>query len=224
MRTQKGVDRSVLTTTTPSCGRSRPCRVAARELGSLQVTDGKVIKLPGSPRALRRGERLGPHRRFTMKIAVPTLIAAVAAAGVVFTTPANTMEGHTSVSPQDIKWGPAPALLPSGAEAALLFGDPGKEGLFVLRLKFPKGYRVPPHTHPVDEVLTVISGTFVLGMGETADQSKAQPFPAGSFHALPPGTAHYVFIDEETVVQISTVGPWGLTYVSPNDDPRRKSQ
>src|SRR5262245_25103435 len=167
---------------------------------------------------------IGPQRRFTMKIALPTLIAVVAVTGVVFTTPANTMEGHTSVSPQDIKWGPAPALLPSGAEAALLFGDPGKEGLFVLRLKFPKGYRVPPHTHPVDEVLTVMSGTFVLGMGETADQSKAQPFPAGSFHALPPGTAHYVFIDEETVVQISTVGPWGLTYVSPKDDPRRQSQ
>ena len=159
-----------------------------------------------------------------MKTALPTLIAAVAAAGVVFTSLADTMAGHTSVSPQDIKWGPAPALLPSGAEAALLFGDPGKEGLFVLRLKFPKGYRVPPHTHPVDEVLTVMSGTFVLGMGETADQSKAQPFPAGSFHALPPGTAHYVFIDEETVVQISTVGPWGLTYVKPNDDPRQKSR
>jgi quercetin dioxygenase-like cupin family protein len=128
-----------------------------------------------------------------MKIALPTLIAAVAVAGVAFTTPADTMEGHTSVSPQNIKWGPAPAMLPPGAEAAVLFGDPSKEGLFVLRLRFPKGYRVPPHTHPVDEVLTVISGTFNMGMGENADQSKAQPSPAGSFHALPPGTAHYVF-------------------------------
>ena len=159
-----------------------------------------------------------------MKIALPTLIAAAAAAGVVFTSLADTMAGHMSVSPQDIKWGPAPAMLPSGAEAAVLLGDPDKEGLFVLRLKFPRGYRVPPHTHPVDEVLTVISGTFSLGMGDKADQSKAQPFNAGSFHALPPGTAHYVFIDEETVVQISTVGPWGLTYVSPKDDPRRQSQ
>ena len=146
-----------------------------------------------------------------MKIALPTLIAAVAVAGVAFTTPADTMEGHTSVSPQDIKWGPAPAMLPPGAEAAVLFGDPSKEGLFVLRLKFPAGYRVAPHTHPVDEVVTVISGTFYKGMGETADPSKAQPLPAGSFFALPPGTAHYVFIDEETVVQISTIGPWGLT-------------
>jgi quercetin dioxygenase-like cupin family protein len=114
-------------------------------------------------------------------------------------------------------------MLPPGAEAAVLYGDPSKEGLFVLRLKLPKSYRVPPHKHPVDEVLTVISGTFVMGMGETADQSKAQPFPAGSFHALPPGTAHYVFIHEETIVQISTNGPWGLTYIDPKDDPLQKS-
>ena len=89
-----------------------------------------------------------------MKIALPTLIAAVAVAGVAFTTPADTMEGHTSVSPQDIKWGPAPAMLPPGAEAAVLFGDPSKEGLFVLRLRFPAGYSVAPHGHPVDEVVT----------------------------------------------------------------------
>ena len=95
--------------------------------------------------------------------------------------------------------------------------------MFALRLKLPAGYRVPPHTHPVDEVVTVISGTFSLGMGETADQSSAQPLPAGSFFALPPGTPHFVFIDEETVIQISTVGPWGLTYVNPADDPRQKS-
>ena len=159
-----------------------------------------------------------------MKIALPTLIAAVAVAGVAFTTPADTMERHVIVPPQEIKWGPAPAVLPPGAEAAVLFGDPSEEGLFVLRLKLPAGYSVAPHTHPVDEVITVISGTFRLGMGGTADQRKAQTLPAGSFFALPPGMAHYVFIDEETVVQISTVGPWGLTYINPKDDPRQQTQ
>jgi quercetin dioxygenase-like cupin family protein len=175
------------------------------------------------PRGLRR--RFAAHkRRLSMKIALPTLIAAVAVAGVAFTTPADSMEGHTSLSPEDIKWGPAPAVLPPGAEAALLLGDPSKPGLFVLRLKFPKGYRVAPHTHPVDEVVTVLSGTFTLGMGESADRSRAQPFRAGSFHALPPGTAHYVYIDEDTIIQISTNGPWGLNYINPKDDPRQKSQ
>jgi quercetin dioxygenase-like cupin family protein len=159
-----------------------------------------------------------------MKIALPTLIAVGALAGVASTAPAEMMDGHTVVSPEEIKWGPTPPALPPGAEAAVLFGDPGKEGLFALRLKLPEGYRVPPHMHPVDELATVISGTFSLGMGETADRSKAQPLPAGSFFALPLGTAHYVFIDEETVLQISTVGPWGLTYVNPKDDPRQKSQ
>jgi hypothetical protein len=120
-----------------------------------------------------------------MKIALPKLIAAVAVAGVAFTTPADTMEGHTSLSPQDIKWGPAPAMLPPGAEAAVLFGDPSKEGLFVLRLKFPKGYRVPPHTHPVDEVLTVISGTFSIGMGKSADQRRGLSPRAVSTPFLP---------------------------------------
>jgi quercetin dioxygenase-like cupin family protein len=159
-----------------------------------------------------------------MKIALPTLIAAVAVASVASTAPADAMEGHTIVRPQEIEWGRAPAVLPPGAEAAVLFGDPSEEGLFVLRLKFPAGYSVAPHTHPVDEIVTVISGTFYKGMGETADPSKAQPLPAGSFFALPPDTAHYVFMEEETVIQISTVGPWGLTYVNPKDDPRQKTQ
>ena len=159
-----------------------------------------------------------------MKIALPMLIAVVAVAGVPFTAPADTMEAHTIVPPQEIKWAPAPDVLPPGAKAAVLFGDPDKEGLFVLRLRFPAGYRVAPHTHPVYEVVTVISGTFYKGMGETADPRKAQALPAGSFFALPPNTAHYVFMEEETVIQISTNGPWGLTYINPKDDPRQKSQ
>jgi quercetin dioxygenase-like cupin family protein len=159
-----------------------------------------------------------------MKITLPTLIAVVIFAGVTSPAPADTKGGHGIVSPQQIKWGPAPAVLPPGAEAAVLFGDPSKEGLFALRLKLPEGYSVPPHTHPVDEVVTVISGTFGLGMGEIADRGMAQPLPAGSFFALPPETAHYVFSDQETIIQISTIGPWGLTYVNPEDDPRQKSQ
>src|SRR5262245_4552226 len=169
-----------------------------------------------------RTRLLDADRRLSMKIAFPRLIAAVAVAGVASTAPAHTMEGVTTVLPQEIKWGPAPAMLPPGAEAAVLFGDPSTNGYFVLRLKFPAGYSVAPHTHPVDEVVTVISGTFYKGMGETVDPRKAQPLPAGSFFALPPGMAHYVFMQEETVIQISTKGPWGLTYINPKDDPRQK--
>lgn len=125
------------------------------------------------------------------------------------------------VAPGDVKWGPAPKVLPAGAEAAVLFGDPTKEGLFALRLKAPAGYAIAPHTHPAHEVVTVISGTMHLGMGETADRSAAKALPAGSFFALPPDMAHFGYFDEETVVQITTNGPWGLKYVNPADDPQK---
>lgn len=137
---------------------------------------------------------------------------------------AQTMDGHNIVTPKEVKWGPAPASMPPGAQSVVLAGDPSKEGLFVLRLKLPSGYRVPPHIHPKPEINTVISGSFHLGMGETADKSKAQLLPAGSFIVLPAGMAHYAFADEEAVLQISTTGPWGITYVNPKDDPRQKPQ
>ena len=159
-----------------------------------------------------------------MKALQSLAIGIVGLAAAAPTAPAQTMDGHKVVSPQEIKWGPAPPSIPPGAQAAVLDGDPGKEGMFALRLKLPKGYHIPPHTHPKPEVVTVLSGTFRLGMGKTADQSKAQALPAGSFFALSPGMEHYAFADEDTVVQLNSTGPWGLTYVNPKDDPRQKSQ
>jgi quercetin dioxygenase-like cupin family protein len=149
---------------------------------------------------------------------LPALLIAAPAA-----TSAQTAD-HNVVTPQEIKWGAPPPSIPPGAEAAVLYGDPGKEGLFSLRLKLPKGYHIPPHTHPKPEVVTVISGTFRLGMGEKADQAKAQRLPAGSFFALSPGMAHFAYAEEDTVVQLNSTGPWGLTYVNPADDPRKKTQ
>jgi quercetin dioxygenase-like cupin family protein len=157
-----------------------------------------------------------------MKVA-QTLMIGIAALGVsLFVAPAQAAEEHVLVLPDKVQWGPAPPVLPAGAKAAVLYGDPAKEGQFALRIKLPKGYHVPPHTHPVDENVTVISGSFQLGMGKTADQSKAKALPAGSFFSLPPGMAHYAYIDEETVIQINTVGPWSLKYVNPDDDPSKK--
>ena len=146
-------------------------------------------------------------------------ISAVVLAGCISTAVAQ--DAHVMLSPDALEWKPAPAVLPPGAQLAVLFGDPGKEGLFAMRLKMPAGYAVPPHTHPVDEVVTVISGNFKLGMGETAEKGAATTLPPGSFFALPPGSAHFAYTDEETVVQISTNGPWALNYVNPEDDPRK---
>lgn len=146
-------------------------------------------------------------------------VLAVVGAGVAL---AETSGEHKVFLPQDIEWGPAPAALPSGAESATLFGDPTKEGLFALRFKVPKGYRIAPHTHPSPELVTVVSGRFGMGLGDAADRGKVQWLPAGSFSIMYPGVAHYVFVDEDTVVQINAMGPWGIDYLDPKDDPRKQ--
>ena len=145
------------------------------------------------------------------------------ASGVLATTISSAIaqspEEQKMFTPQDIKWSAGPPSLPAGAEVALLYGDPTKEGLFALRLKVPKGYRVPTHTHPRPEIGTVLSGTMRLGMGD-----KDHVFPAGSFYATPPGMVHQFTADEDAVVQVNSTGPWGINYVNPKDDPRQKSQ
>ena len=117
------------------------------------------------------------------------LIGIVVLASAASAATAQTADAHKIVSPQEVKWGPAPASLPPGAELAVLYGDPSKEGEFAMRLKGAKGYHIAPHTHPKPEIVTVISGTVRLGMGETADHGKAQQLPASSFFALSPGMA-----------------------------------
>lgn len=135
----------------------------------------------------------------------------------------DSQPAHTIVSVDQVIWAAGPPSLPSGAQAAVLHGDPAKDGLFVMRLKVPAGFSIAPHTHPRPEIVTVISGAFNVGMGDVADKAKAQRLPAGSFFAFDPGMAHYAHVEEETVVQISSTGPWSITYINPADDPREKS-
>jgi quercetin dioxygenase-like cupin family protein len=129
---------------------------------------------------------------------------------------------HTVVLADAVKWGPAPPSLPPGAQAAVLLGSPAKEGPFVLRLKFPAGYAVPPHRHSKDELVTVISGKFAIGAGEKLDRTIATALPPTSFVHLPAGMPHYALADGEAVVQINGVGPFDVKYVDPKDDPRRQ--
>ena len=147
------------------------------------------------------------------------IAAAVAVAGTILAPPLSAAE--KILTPQDVKWSPAPAALPKGAEVSVIYGDPSKEGLFAMRLKMPKGYQIPPHTHPKPEVVTVISGAFRLGMGEKADPGKAKAVPVGGIFALDPGMPHYGSADGDTVLQLNSVGPWTLNYVNPKDDPRK---
>ncbi|MEN0073883.1 MAG: cupin domain-containing protein [Paracraurococcus sp.] len=123
--------------------------------------------------------------------------------------------------PSDMSWGPIPSL-PPGAQIAVIEGPLSRPGPIAARISFPASYRLPPHTHPVIEHVTVISGTFHMGQGEQLDPTRTRPLTAGSFAIMPPGTPHFAWTDEATVVQIHSVGPWGLTYVNPADDPRAK--
>lgn len=124
--------------------------------------------------------------------------------------------------PDGLKWLDGPPSLPPGAKFAVLEGDPAKPGPFVFRVKVPDGYRIPPHTHPKPERVTVISGTFNLGMGDTFDAMKVEAMPAGTYGTWPPGMKHFVSVKGETVVQFHGDGPWTIEYVHPADDPRKK--
>ena len=129
---------------------------------------------------------------------------------------------HTVVDADSVKWGPGPASLPPGVQGAALLGSPAKEGPFVLRLKFPAGFVVPPHRHSKEEHVTVISGRFGMATGEKLERQAAPLLPPGSFVRIPQGMAHYAWTDQETVVQINGMGPFDVTYVNPDDDPRRQ--
>ena len=119
-------------------------------------------------------------------------------------------------------WGPAPAVFPAGARMEVLQGDPGQNALFTVRLEFPAGYRIPAHFHPTDEHITVISGTFLVGMGDTLDAAKTKALAAGGFVTAGANMNHYAIARGRTVVQVHAMGPFVLTYVNPKDDPRNK--
>lgn len=118
-----------------------------------------------------------------------------------------------------ITWGPAPAIFPAGARMAVLQGDPGKAELFTVRLEFPDGYRIAPHFHPTEEGITVVSGTFLIGMGDSVDVAHMTSLATGGFAVAPAQMHHYAIARGRTVVQVHSMGPFALTYVRASDAP-----
>jgi hypothetical protein len=155
-----------------------------------------------------------------IQAAATIVVTAAAWAAVSFGRDHGGMPGATIHRPDAIGWKDAPPTLPPGAKVAILDGDPAKPGPFVMRMKFPTGYRVMPHTHPKPERVTVLSGTLHIGMGAAYDATKTQPLPAGSFGTWPAGMAHFGWFEGETVIQLHGEGPWTITYLNPADDPR----
>ena len=129
-------------------------------------------------------------------------------------------EQHVILTPADLKWMDAPPGLPSGAKMAVLDGDPTKKGAFVVRLQAPAGYKIPPHTHPTAEHITVISGVLYVGAGDKFDEATGKQLEAGSYVVMPAGMTHYAWSRGDTVIQINGMGPFEIKYVNPADDPR----
>jgi quercetin dioxygenase-like cupin family protein len=129
-----------------------------------------------------------------------------------------------AILPESVQWEPFPAF-PASARLATLVGRPEAAGPYVTRIKVPAGVKLMPHTHPEDRVYTVISGVFYIGLGEQFDEAKLTAYAPGSLIVLPGGTPHFHWAKAgEYVTQISAIGPLGLKYVNPLDDPREEGR
>lgn len=152
-----------------------------------------------------------------MLFAVPLIFAGTVCAPVALAGTSRVL----IVTPSDLKWVDANAL-PAGAKVAVIEGKMDKKGPITVRIKLPADYKVPAHWHPGGERVTVLSGTFNFGLGDKLDPQMTKALGPGSVIIMPPKTKHFAWTKEETVIQLNDMGPWGITYVNPADNPRKK--
>jgi quercetin dioxygenase-like cupin family protein len=125
-----------------------------------------------------------------------------------------------SVLPEGIDWKPF-AAFPPPARLAVVVGDPSEPGPYVIRVHIPADVKVMPHRHPEDRVYTVMEGVFYIGLGDQFDGDELQAYPPGSVVVLPGDTPHFHWAKSGGyVTQVTAIGPLGLEYVDPKDDPR----
>ena len=158
---------------------------------------------------------------------LPLVVTFVVSAAVSSSRADETNKGAAKpdavfINAAEIKWGDAPPSLPKGAKLAVMTGDPSKKAPFTVRLKMPAGYKVPPHWHTQDEQLTILSGTFVLHMGDTMDAA-GHELTAGGYHFLPGKMHHAAETKAETILQLHGMGPFDIHYLDPADDPTKAS-
>ncbi len=131
-------------------------------------------------------------------------------------------KGEAAKSEKAVTWGPAPAAFPAGAKMVVERGDPTKKGEFVVRLSLPADYKIPPHWHPTAEHVHVVSGEFLVGMGDTFDASKTMKLAAGDTGTVAAKMHHFALTHGPTEVSVRAEGPFAMTYVNSADDPRKK--
>lgn len=158
---------------------------------------------------------------FTLAIVLAAAVAALAQ------QPVATSGGAAAPAifiPSEANWGPAPDVLPSGAQFVVVDGDPMGTGPYTVRLKLPDGYKLAPHWHPKDEAVTVLDGNFLVGMGDQFSESSLRTLPADSYGKMPANMHHFAATKGETTIQISGMGPFQMTYVNASDDPRNQKK
>jgi quercetin dioxygenase-like cupin family protein len=131
---------------------------------------------------------------------------------------------HVIQNVKEAKWGPAPPMLPPGAQVDVLSGNPGGSGLVSLRLKFPANYKIPAHSHPTDENVLIVSGEVTFGMGDKLDEKTGTTLSGGGFAKMPAGMNHYAFTKGGAEVLLYAEGPIEFKYVNPADDPRNQKK
>jgi hypothetical protein len=158
----------------------------------------------------------------TIRRLTATAIAATALLAVGSVATAQAKKGEAAKGEKELKWGPAPAAFPAGAKMAVERGDPMKKEVFVVRLSLPADYKIPPHWHPTDEHVHIISGDFLVGMGDALDASKTNKLAAGDTGTIAAKMHHFALTRGPTELSIRSEGPFAMTYVNPADDPRKK--
>ena len=151
-------------------------------------------------------------------LAAALLFASFVAPAAVARTPAHVMENLSTA-----KWGPAPPMLPPGAQIAVLAGDPAKAAPYTVRLKFPANYDIPAHSHPEDENVSVVSGELFMGMGAKLDKRAGLGLRVGGFALMPAQANHFAYTRSETTIVLYGLGPVDFKYVDQADDPRTKT-
>src|SRR5215469_11128819 len=164
-------------------------------------------------------------KHLTLCLIIFTLLAGAQQKGGSSTSKkaAKTADQVKTYSGNDLNWGPAPAVLPAGAQLAVLEGNPMQAGPYTMRLKMPAGYKIPPHHHHAREHVTVISGEFLVGMGDKFEEAKMNSFSPGAFAYLEPTVHHYAMAKGDTVIQLNGQGPWQIIYVNPADNPQKSA-
>ena len=157
--------------------------------------------------------------RLTTTILATLTVILLAASFTVAETPVNPAD-HVMQNLAAATWGPAPPMLPPGAQIAVLSGNPMQAAPYTIRLKFPANYVIPAHSHPGDENVAVVSGKLFTGMGAKVDKASAHGIDVGGYAFMPKTVNHFAYTTGETTILLYGVGPVDFKYVNPSDDPR----